>query len=140
MMTSLLESLVVGLSISCIVLAGWWLSRRFFIWSEARKPLTPNCLLTKYPILIVSEQSSPWKFWSPEEKAKQFLYNHGYTALVVTRAEYSQFVLKQYDNQQFHAVQSSSLSTRVKGLPQMNLKDRPSILKQVIEFAEQEFI
>lgn len=146
MMTSFLESLVMGLSISSVALLGWWLSRRLFIWRESRVPLTPNCLLTKYPVLIVTEQTSPWKFWSAEERARHFLMNHGYMAAVVTKTEYSQWNLRHYnnhhhaDNLQFHAIQSTTLNGSLKGIPSINLKDRANLLRQAVEFAEREFI
>jgi hypothetical protein len=140
MMTSFLESLVIGLSISSLLLTGWWLSRRVFVWRQSQKALTPNCLLTRYPVLIITDQVSHWKFWSQEERAKHFLLNHGYSAVVVSKIEYSQMLRRDFSNRKFHALQNSHLTTPVRGLPTVDLQDHSSLLQHAIHFAEQEFI
>ena len=137
----LLDIGFLGVAGSVVLIAGWWLSRASYIWLETRSPLTPNCLLTRKPVLLISPPSPAWKFWSEDRCAMRFLYNHGYASQLFHIGDPNS--LDSLPEAHFIACKSMSseyFRHRINHLSFVDFSDTNGLLQEAIRRAEEDFI
>jgi hypothetical protein len=142
------DVIFTGLGTGGLILACWWIARTLTLWTESRKPLTPNCLITRKPLVLISSQSPSWTFWSEDRKALRYLRNHGFETWLwhLEESRSSEFFQQRIASGKSHLFVSAQI-VDIWNLLKINnealilsFSDGPRLLEAAVRRAEEDFI